>query len=101
LRGFQKLTDQKVELSKECLRLSGAAIDCSKITYLMKNIPAFIEEDNMTAPSNFKSAIYFELSDVQNLNGGKTSYTKTWKDIDYELSSYKTLGDQMKRKDVF
>ena len=101
LRGFQKLTDQKVELSKECLRLSGAAIDCSKITYLMKDIPAFIEEDNMTAPSNFKSAIYFELSDVQNLNGGKTSYTKTWKDVDYELSSDKSLGAQMKRKDVF
>jgi transglutaminase-like putative cysteine protease len=101
LRGFQKLTDQKVELSKECLRLSGVPIDCSKINYVMKNIPAFIEEDNMTAPSNFKSAIYFELSDVQNLNGSKTSYTKTWRDIDYELSSYKTLGDQMKRKDVF
>lgn len=101
LRGFQKLTDQKSELSKECLRLSGVPIDCSKINYMMKNIPAFIEEDNMTAPSNFKSAIYFELSDVQNLNGSKTSYTKTWKDIDYELSSYKTLGDQMKRKDVF
>jgi len=101
LRGFQKLTDQKVELSKECLRLSGAAIDCSKITYLMKDIPAFIEEDNMTAPSNFKSAIYFELSDVQNLNGGKTSYTKTWKDVDYELLSDKSLGAQMKRKDVF
>jgi len=101
LRGFQKLTDQKSELSKECLRLSGVAIDCSKMTYLMKNIPAFIEEDNMTAPSNFKSAIYFELSDIQNINGGKTSYTKTWKDVDYELSNYKTLGDQMKRKDVF
>jgi len=101
LRGFQKLTDQKVELSKECLRLSATPIDCSKITYLMKNIPAFIEEDNMTAPSNFKSAIYFELSDVQNLNGSKTSYTKTWKDVDYELSSDKSLGSQMKRKDVF
>ncbi len=101
LRGFQKLTDQKSELSKECLRLSGVAIDCSKMTYLMKNIPAFIEEDNMTAPSNFKSAIYFELSDVQNINGGKTFYTKTWKDVDYELSNYKTLGDQMKRKDIF
>ncbi|WP_293788039.1 DUF3857 domain-containing protein [uncultured Pedobacter sp.] len=101
LRGFQKLTDQKVELSKECLRLSGVPIDCSKINYTMKNIPAFIEEDNMTAPSNFKSAIYFELSDVQNLNGSKTSYTKTWRDIDYELSTYKTLGSQMKRKDIF
>jgi len=101
LRGFQKLTDQKAEISRECLRLSGVPIDCSKINYTMKNIPAFIEEDNMTAPSNFKSAIYFELSDVQNLNGSKTSYTKTWKDIDFELSSYKTLGSQMKRKDVF
>jgi transglutaminase-like putative cysteine protease len=101
LRGFQKLTDQKVELSKECLRISGVSIDCSKIDYLMKNVPAFIEEDNMTAPSNFKSAIYFELSDVQNLNGSKTSYTKSWKDIDYELSSDKSLGSQMKRKDVF
>ncbi|MCX2474550.1 DUF3857 domain-containing protein [Pedobacter sp. MC2016-05] len=101
LRGYQKLSDQKVELAKECLRINGANIDCSKITYLMKDIPAFIEEDNMTAPSNFKSAIYFELSDVTNPSGGKTSYTKTWKDIDYELSSDKSFGSQMKRKDMY
>lgn len=101
LRGFQKLTDQKAELSKECMRFSGVPIDCSKITYLMKNVPAFIEEDNMTAPSNFKSAIYFELSDVQLPSGVKNSYTKTWKDIDYDLSSHKELGGQMKRKEVF
>ncbi|MCX2574271.1 DUF3857 domain-containing protein [Pedobacter sandarakinus] len=101
LRGYQKLTDQKVELSRECLRINGAVIDCSKISYLMKNIPAFIEEDNMTAPSNFKSAIYFELSDFTNPNGGKTSYTKTWKDVDFELTSDKSFGGQMKRKDIY
>ncbi|MET0574084.1 MAG: transglutaminase domain-containing protein, partial [Pedobacter agri] len=101
LRGYQKLSDQKVELSKECLRLSGVAIDCSKISYVMKDIPAFVEEDNMTAPSNFKSAIYFELAEAQSLSGGKTSYTKTWKDVDYELVSDRTMGAQMKRKDVF
>ncbi len=101
LRGYQKLTDQKVELARECLRLNGANIDCSKITYLMKDIPAFIEEDNMTAPSNFKSAIYFELSDVTNPSGAKTSYTKTWKDVDYELTSDKSFGSQMKRKDFY
>lgn len=101
LRGYQKLADQKVELSKECLRLSGVAIDCSKISYVMKNIPAFIEEDNMTAPSNFKSAIYFELAEAQNINGGKISYTKTWKDVDYELVSDRNMGSQMKKKDVF
>lgn len=101
LRGYQKLTDQKSEISKECLRSGGATVDCSKITYLMKNIPAFIEEDNMTAASNFKSAIYFELSDVQFFNGSRTSYTKTWKDVDYEIVSDKNIGSQMKRKDLF
>ncbi|GGE48572.1 uncharacterized protein DUF3857 [Pedobacter psychrotolerans] len=101
LKGYQKLTDQKVELSKDCLRFNGVSIDCSKITYLMKDIPAFLEEENMTAPSNFKSAIYFELSDFTNPNGAKTSYTKTWKDVDYELTSDKSFGSQMKRKDVY
>lgn len=101
LRGVYKLSDQKTELVKECLRIGGGVIDCSKITYVMKDIPAFIEEDYMTAASNFKSAIYFELSDVQYLNGGKQNITKTWKDVDYELTTAKNLGSQMKRKDVF
>ncbi|MFD2287367.1 DUF3857 domain-containing protein [Pedobacter petrophilus] len=101
LRGYLKLTDQKSEISKECLRINGVKIDCSKISYLMKNVPAFVEEENMTAASNFKSAIYFELSDYTSPNGGKTSYTKTWKDVDYELTLDKSFGAQMKRKDLY
>lgn len=101
LIGFQKLSDQKTELAKECLRLGGTTIDCSKITYTMKNIPAFIEEEFMTAASNFKSAIHFELSDYQNPRGGKISYTKSWKDIDYDLINDKSFGSQMKKKDLF
>lgn len=101
LRGFYKLTDQKSEIARECLRLSGTPVDCSKMTYIMKNIPAFVEEDYMTAPSNFKAAIYFELSDIIAMSGAKQSYTKTWKDVDYELTSDKSFGSQMKRKDVF
>ncbi|MBP8067570.1 MAG: DUF3857 domain-containing protein [Pedobacter sp.] len=101
LRGPYKLTDQKVELFKECMRLQGTSIDCSKISYLMKKIPAFVEEDYMTAASNFKSAIYFELSDMQRIDGSRQSYTKSWKDVDYELSSASNFGGQMKRKDLF
>ncbi|MFD0941216.1 transglutaminase domain-containing protein [Pedobacter boryungensis] len=101
LRGFNKLNEQKAELSKECLRLNGVTIDCSKMTYNMKNVPAFLEEDYMTAASNFKSAIYFELSDMQMTNGSKQSFTKAWKDVDYELTSDKNFGSHMKRKDVF
>jgi transglutaminase-like putative cysteine protease len=101
LRGYNKLNDSKSELSKECLRLNGVIIDCSRMTYNMKNVPAFLEEDYMTAASNFKSAIYFELSDMQMTNGSKQSFTKTWKDVDYELTSDKNFGSHMKRKDVF
>jgi hypothetical protein len=101
LRGAQKLTSQNAEISKECLRLAGNAIDCSKMTYIMKDVPALIEEDYMTAPSNFRSAINFELSDYVTINGGKRSITKEWKDVDYELVNDKSFGSQMKRKEVF
>ncbi len=101
LRGPYKLTDQKVERENECMQIGSAKIDCSKISYIMKKIPAFVEEDYMTAASNFKSAVYFELSDVHRPDGAKQSYTKTWKDVDYELSSSREFGAQMKRKDIY
>ncbi len=101
LRGFYKLTDSKTELSSACLRVAGKDMDCSKLTYNMKDIPAFIEEDYMTSPTNYKSAIYFELEEVFYLNGSTQKYTKSWRDIDYELVTNKEFGGQMKRKDVF
>jgi len=101
LRGFYKLSDTKSELSRECLRINGTPIDCSKIWYIMKDVPAFVEEDFMTASSNFKSAIYFELSDQITTTGAKINYTKSWRDVDYELTSDKNFGSQMKRKDVY
>jgi hypothetical protein len=101
LKGMQKLTAQAGVVEKECLRIAGTPIDCSKMTYIMKNIPAFQEEAYMTAASNFKSAINFELSDVQYLRGGKSNITKTWKDVDYELTTDAKFGGQMKRKDLF
>ena len=101
LRGMQKLTSQTGVIEKECLRINGVAIDCSKMTYIMKNIPAFQEEAFMTTAANFKSAINFELSDVQFLRGGKANITKSWKDVDYELTGDAKFGGQMKRKDLF
>ncbi|SOD13108.1 DUF3857 domain-containing protein [Pedobacter xixiisoli] len=101
LRGFYKLSDNKAELSSGCLRIAGKDMDCSKLTYNMKDVPAFLEEDYMTAPSNYKSAIYFELEEVHYLTGSTQKYTKSWRDIDYELTSNKDFGGQMKRKDVF
>jgi len=101
LRGYYPLTENKAELSTGCLRVSGKDMDCSKMMYNMKKVPAFVEEDYMTSPNNYKSAIYFELSEVYYLNGSVQKYTKTWRDVEIELTSNKEFGSQMKRKDVF
>jgi hypothetical protein len=101
LRGAQKLTAQDAEIYRECLRIAGRSMDCSKMTYIMKDIPALVEEDYMTAASNFRSAINFELSDYISIRGVKTSITKEWKNVDYELISEKNFGGQLKRKDIF
>lgn len=101
LVGGQKLTSQDAEISRECLRIQGRPYDCSKMTYIMKDIPALVEEDFMTAPSNFRSAIRFELSDYITSTGIKKSITKEWKDVDYELMDDKSFGGQLKRKDIF
>jgi hypothetical protein len=101
IRGYLKLTDQKAVVSKDCLRIRGTNLDCSKMSYIMKDIPSFIEESYMTAATNFKSAIYFELSDIQHITGGNSKITKTWKDVDYELTSDRSFGGQIKKKDLF
>ncbi len=101
LRGYLKLTENKAELAKDCLRVAGKDLDCSKLTYTLKDVPAFVEEDYMISPSNYISAAHFELSDVVLFNGTTKKYTQNWKDVDRELANNKEFGGQMKRKDVF
>ncbi|MES2277412.1 MAG: DUF3857 domain-containing protein [Bacteroidota bacterium] len=102
LRGPYKLTKNNAELEKDCFAPGGGvSCDCSKITYIMANIPAFIPEDYMTAPKNFISAIYFELSDYTDMNtGAKMKVTKDWKDVDYDMKHDESFGGQIKRSSL-
>jgi hypothetical protein len=102
IKGPLKLTENTSELERKCFESGGASCDCSHMVYGMKDIPAFIPEDFMTSPKNFLSAINFELSEFTNpYTGGKTVYTKEWKDIDAELKSDPDFGGQLKRKQLF
>ncbi len=97
LRGFLKLTKQESELVKSCFLTA----DCSRLKYAIKNIPAFNEEEFMTAKSNFISAINFELSQINYFDGRKDKITKEWKDADEELRQSSQFGLQIKRgKDI-
>lgn len=102
LKGGQPLTANKAELEKNCFNpADGVKADCSKLLFVMKNIPALVEEDYMTAASNFRSAITFELSDYVEHNGYKRKVTQEWKDIDMELKRETSFGAQIKKTDLF
>jgi len=100
-RGALNLTVNNADLERECFSYYGTKCDCSKLTYGIKDVPAFIEEDYMTSPTNFVSAIYFELAQMTNDRGIKQKITKEWTDIDHELKTNEDFGDQLKRKDLF
>lgn len=105
LRGFLKLTKNDSRLIKNCLGGSdpraGGSADCALMQFGMKNIPAFVEEDYMTARKNFVSAIHFELSEVRYFDGRIDKITREWKDAEDELRRDSRFGVQLKRgKDI-
>jgi len=101
LRGFLKLEKNENELVRGCFSPGGAMADCARYKWGMNAIPAFVEEDYMTARSNFVSAINFELSEVHYFDGRKDKITKEWKDAEDELRRENRFGIQLKRgKDI-
>jgi hypothetical protein len=98
LRGSLKLTKNASEVERECFSSGGSKADCSHITYAMKDIPAFVEEDYMTARKNFLSAIFFELVEWTNpYTSVKSVVSKEWSDVDRQLKISDGFGSQIKR----
>ncbi|MDO7172771.1 DUF3857 domain-containing protein [Mariniflexile sp. AS56] len=94
--GYRPLDISTSDLKKNCLdgpRDSSA--DCSINRYAMKDIPAFIEEDNMTAKSNYLARVEYELKTFQGFDGVKNDYTKTWESVDDELRTDPNIGKQL------
>ena len=102
LRGFQKLDKNENEVIRDCFTPGGGyKSDCSRFKWVMKDVPAFVEEDYMTAASNFISSIHFELSEYHYFDGRKDKITKEWKDVEEELRTSNRFGVQLKRgKDI-
>jgi hypothetical protein len=102
LKGYQQLDKNESEVVKDCFTPGGGQkADCALYKWKMLNIPAFVEEDFMTAKSNFLSSINFELQEVKKFNGTKDKIAKEWKDVDLELRHSDRFGKQLKRgKDI-
>lgn len=101
LKGYLPLTDSKTSVLNKHFLLNGTRQDCSKMTYVMENIPAFKEEDFMLAAINYVSSINYELRTYFNPDGPHTNFAKTWADIDQDLMLEKEFGGQIKNKGAF
>lgn len=94
LVGFLPLSKNESDVIKNCF---ASNVSCSMQKFAMENIPAFVEEDYMTAKSNFLSAIRFELKEIHHLTGSVDRITKEWKDVENELRQDSRFGGQLRR----
>lgn len=97
LRGPLKLSKNKFETIKDCFTVGSGKADCSFVMYAMNDIPAFKEEEYMTAKDNFLSALNFELIEIKGFNGVVTKYTEEWSDADRKLQNHENFGSQIKQ----
>ncbi|MDH7448280.1 DUF3857 domain-containing protein [Aquimarina sp. 2201CG14-23] len=98
LVGPLKLDTNESSIKRACLNVGGGGVaDCAHNQYVMRNIPAFKEEKYMTAKKNYFSRVEYELKEFKGFDGVNKKYTETWKNVDKELKSKKTIGVQLKK----
>lgn len=98
LVGYQKLFKEDQFLKRDCLIAgNGGKADCTNSVYIMKDIPAFIEEDYMTSKYNYLSRIEYELKIYEGFDNTIRHFTKTWKNVDKELKTEPTIGKQLNK----
>ncbi|MCK8481132.1 DUF3857 domain-containing protein [Psychroserpens algicola] len=101
LVGGKKLYTNVSSLRKNCLQVMGAgSSDCGDYIYVMKDIPAFIEEEFMTTKDNYLARIEYELKVFRGFDGRVDNITKTWKSVEGELKTDNDIGRQLKKSSV-
>ncbi|RAJ17129.1 DUF3857 domain-containing protein [Olleya aquimaris] len=99
LVGELPLKANSSQIQKRCIeRSNGATADCTVSKYSMENIPAFIEEEYMTAAKNYLSRIEYELKIIKGFDGSVKNITKSWESADVELKYDDNFGKQLKKE---
>jgi hypothetical protein len=98
LVGSLKLDKNEQVIKRHCVVNGvGGYADCTVTIYVMKNIPAFINESFMTTRDNYLSRIEYELKTVKGFDGSRKNITRTWRSADKELKVDESIGRQMKK----
>ncbi|WP_225036190.1 DUF3857 domain-containing protein [Winogradskyella sp. SM1960] len=101
LVGSIPLDTHDISLEKNCIVIgNGGKTDCSISKYVMKDIPAYRDEDFTTTALNYMSRVEYEMSVFNAFDGRVDKYTKTWKDADNELKTDADFGRQLSKKSL-
>ena len=101
LRSFKSLSKRHSEPYDTQISTELTEIRGTRTTYAMENIPAFVKEDYMTAPSNYMSKMTFELARYSIPFGPSKNFTKTWQDVEQQLAEADDFGKELNRKNLF
>jgi len=98
LKGFLKLSRNESTIDEGCFNTSSSnKADCAFYKYEMRDIPAFRNEDYVSAKVNYISSINYELSEVKSFDGTIKWYTQTWEDVSKTLLNHEDFGKQIKK----
>ncbi len=99
LVGLKKFDVYEDQIELYCIEVGGgASANCVKTKYVMKDIPAFINENYMTTKSNYLSRIEYELKTIKHFDGRVEHISKAWKTVDSELKNDNNIGRQLGKK---
>lgn len=103
ITGLLKLSRNESFIQKDCSDIASPIIlaDCEVITYVMEDIPPFIEENFMTSKKNFISKISFDMSNYRHLGNEYTNRALTWVDIDDFFRRNSKLNKFFTKKSFF
>ncbi len=103
LHGYLPLYINKSDVKKKCFSLPGYAVsgDCDRATYAMMDVPAFTEEPYMLGGRDVRPRVTYEMIEITSINGGKTSFTRSWDEIDTFFKYDKDVGSQIKNNSLF
>lgn len=98
LQGAQKFDTQKSYVDTGSPRQFGSIKFNDYIhKYIMRNVPAFKDEEFITSINDYILKIDFQLSKIIQPNGGKKSIMTTWPEIIKELNNHPEFGKFVSR----
>ncbi|WP_033961870.1 DUF3857 domain-containing protein [Psychroserpens jangbogonensis] len=101
LVGGRKLFSNEADIVYSCIEVNGGgSANCATYRYVMKDIPAFIEEDFMTTRSNYLARIEYELNVVRSFDGTVDKINKSWGDTDQEIRKDTDFGRMMNKGNI-